>query len=154
MPLFWEVGCVGVEVSVEEETGEVRVERLVTLGDVGRAINPVMAEGQDLGGAMMGMGIALREELVYDGANLANGNLFEYRLPRTTDLPIVTSFLAERADGIGPWGAKGGGEASVNPIAPAIAQRGGGGGWRPDPTGSAHPRARVARPPGTERVGG
>ena len=120
LPLFWELGCLGVEVSVDEETGEVRVERLVTVGDVGRAVHPLMAEGQDVGGAMMGMGIALREELLYDGQTMINGNLWEYRVPRTTDMPEIRSFLAERADGIGPYGAKGGGEATVNPIAPAV----------------------------------
>jgi CO/xanthine dehydrogenase Mo-binding subunit len=51
---------------------------------------------------------------------MINGNLWEYRVPRTSDLPEVRSFLAERADGIGPYGAKGGGEAAVNPIAPAV----------------------------------
>jgi CO/xanthine dehydrogenase Mo-binding subunit len=107
-------------VAVDQETGEVRVERLVTVGDVGRAIHPLMAEGQDVGGAIMGMGIALREELLYDGQTMVNGNLWEYRVPRTTDVPEIRSFLAERADGIGPYGAKGGGEATVNPIAPAI----------------------------------
>lgn len=120
LPLFWEIGCLGVEVAVDEETGEVRVERLVTVGDIGRAIHPLMAEGQDVGGAIMGMGIALREELLYEGATMINGNLWEYRVPRTTDLPEIRSFLAERADGIGPYGAKGGGEATVNPIAPAV----------------------------------
>jgi CO/xanthine dehydrogenase Mo-binding subunit len=122
LPLFWEVGCLGVEVSVDTETGETRVDRLVTIGDVGCAVNPIMAEGQDIGGAIMGMGIGLREELVYEGETLVNGNLFDYRVPRTTDLPSeVTSILAERGDGVGPYGAKGGGEATVNPIAPAIA---------------------------------
>lgn len=121
LPLFWEVGVAGVEVSVDEDTGELRVERLVILGDVGCAVNPVLAEGQDIGGAMMGLGVATREELRYEGQTLVNGNLFDYRHPRTTDLPRVTSILAERRDGVGPYGAKGGGEASVNPVAPAIA---------------------------------
>lgn len=121
LPLFWEVGCVGVEVAVDEETGELRVTRLVTVGDVGRAVNPLLAEGQDVGGAMMGLGVATREELRYEGQTLANGTLYDYRVPRTTDLPEVTSLLAERRDGVGPYGAKGGGEASVNPVAPAIA---------------------------------
>ncbi len=49
MPPFWEIGCVGVEVSIDESTGELRVERLVTIGDVGCAINPQLVEGQDIG---------------------------------------------------------------------------------------------------------
>jgi CO/xanthine dehydrogenase Mo-binding subunit len=109
-----------VEVSVERDTGQVRVERIVTLGDVGRAIHPLLAEQQDIGGAIMGMGPALHEELHYVDQSMVNGNLWEYRLPRTTDLPEIEAILAERADGIGPYGAKGGGEASINPIGPAI----------------------------------
>jgi CO/xanthine dehydrogenase Mo-binding subunit len=121
MPPFWEIGCVGVEVSVDEETGEIRVERLVTVGDVGAAINPQLVEAQDLGAAMMGLGMATREELVYEDGNLMNGNLFEYRVPRTTDLPDYRSVVVERGDGVGVGGAKGGGEGSLNPVAAAIA---------------------------------
>ena len=121
MPPFWEIGCVGVEVSVDEETGEVRVERLVTVGDVGCAINPQLAEAQDIGAAIMGLGMATREELVYEGGNLMNPNLFDYRVPRTTDLPQLRTVLVERGDGVGVYGAKGGGEGALNPVASAIA---------------------------------
>jgi CO/xanthine dehydrogenase Mo-binding subunit len=121
MPPFWEIGCVGVEVSVDEETGVIRVEKLVTVGDVGCAINPQLVEGQDIGAAMMGLGMATREELVYEGGNLINGNLFDYRVPRTTDLPDLRPVIAERGDGVGLYGAKGGGEGSLNPVAAAIA---------------------------------
>jgi CO/xanthine dehydrogenase Mo-binding subunit len=121
MPPFYEIGCTGVEVSVDDETGQLRVERLVTVGDVGCAINPQLVEAQDLGAAMMGMGMATTEELVYEGGTLVTGNMFEYRVPRTTDLPEYHSILAERGDGIGPYGAKGGGEGAMNPVAAAIA---------------------------------
>ena len=121
MPPFWEIGCVGVEVSVDESTGEIRVEKLVTVGDVGCAINPQLVEGQDIGAAMMGLGMATREELIYENGNLMNGNLFDYRVPRTTDLPEIHSVIVERGDGVGLYGAKGGGEGSLNPVAAAIA---------------------------------
>jgi CO/xanthine dehydrogenase Mo-binding subunit len=121
MPPFYEIGCAGVEVSVEAETGLMTVERLVTVGDVGCAINPQMLEGQDLGAAMMGLGMATREELLYVDGNLVNGNMFEYRVPRTSDLPDYRSVLAERGDGVGPYGAKGGGEGALNPVAAALA---------------------------------
>lgn len=121
LPLFWESGLLGMEASVDAETGQIRVERMVTLGDVGRAVHPLMAESQDTGGAIMGLGVALREELLYDGQTLVNGNLYDYRVPRSTDLPPMTSFFAERADGLGPYGIKGAGEAAVNPVAPALA---------------------------------
>ena len=121
MPPFWEIGCVGVEVSVNESTGEVRVERMVTVGDVGCAINPQTAEAQDVGAAMMGLGMATREELVYQDGNLLNGNMFDYRVPRSTDLPELRTVLVERGDGVGVYGAKGGGEGALNPVAAAIA---------------------------------
>jgi CO/xanthine dehydrogenase Mo-binding subunit len=121
MPPFWEIGCVGVEVQVDEETGEIDVRRLVTVGDVGCAINPQLVESQDIGAATMGMGMALREELRYEGGNLVNGNLFDYRVPRTTDQPEFDSILVERGDGVGIYGAKGGGEGALNPVAAAIA---------------------------------
>ncbi len=121
LPLFWEVAALGLDVAVDDETGELDVRRLATVGDVGRAINPQLAEGQDQGAAMMGLGVALREELRYEDGALVNGNLYDYRYPRTTDMPEIRSTLAERADGIGPYGAKGGGEGSVNPVAPALA---------------------------------
>ena len=121
MPPFWEIGCVGVEVSVNEQTGEIKVEKLVTVGDVGCAINPQLVEGQDIGAAMMGLGMATREELIYEDGNLMNGNLFDYRVPRTTDLPEMRSVIVERGDGVGLYVAKGGGEVSLNPVAAAIA---------------------------------
>jgi CO/xanthine dehydrogenase Mo-binding subunit len=121
MPPFWEIGCVAVEVSVNEATGEIRVERLVTVGDIGCAINPQTAEAQDIGAAMMGLGMATREELVYQDGNLLNGNLFDYRVPRTTNLPELRTVLVERGDGVGVYGAKGGGEGALNPVAAAIA---------------------------------
>jgi CO/xanthine dehydrogenase Mo-binding subunit len=122
MPPFWEIGCVGVEVSVDEDTGVVTVERLVTVGDVGCAINPQLVESQDLGAAIMGLGMALGEELVYtEDGTLLGGGLVDYRVPRASDIPRVTSILAERGDGVGVYGAKGGGEGAVNPIAGAVA---------------------------------
>jgi CO/xanthine dehydrogenase Mo-binding subunit len=121
MPPFWEIGCVGVEVSVDQDTGEVRVETLATIGDVGNAINPQTAEAQDVGAAIMGMGMAMREELVYEDGNLLNGNLFDYRVPRSVDLPEMRTVLVERGDGVGLYGAKGGGEGALNPVAAGIA---------------------------------
>ena len=115
------MAAVGIDVTVDDETGGVHVNRLVTVGDIGRAVNPQLAEGQDIGAAMMGLGVATREELRYDDGSLQNGNLFEYRVPRASDLPAVHSILAERADGVGPYGLKGGGEGSLNPVAPALA---------------------------------
>ncbi|MYJ36769.1 MAG: xanthine dehydrogenase family protein, partial [Acidimicrobiaceae bacterium] len=122
LPPFWEIGAVGVEVSVDVATGEVTVEQLVTVGDVGYAVNPDLVKGQDLGAATQGLGIALWEEMVYDGEQLTNPNLVEYRVPRLRDTPRrITSVLAERGDGAGPYGAKGAGEGALNPVPAAVA---------------------------------
>ena len=122
LPPFWEIGAVGVEVAVDTATGEVTIEHLVTVGDVGHAVNPDLVKGQDLGAATQGLGIALWEEMVYDGEQLTNPNLIEYRVPRLRDTPRrITSVLAERGDGVGPYGAKGAGEGSLNPVPAAVA---------------------------------
>ncbi|MBI4483622.1 MAG: xanthine dehydrogenase family protein molybdopterin-binding subunit [Acidobacteria bacterium] len=121
LPVFWELGCLGVQVSVDEETGRVHLEKLAVVGDVGLAINPALAEGQDLGAATMGMGIGLYEELIYDGEQLVNNSLLDYRVPRFSDLPEELHLaLTENQDGVGPYGAKGGGEGSLNPISSAL----------------------------------
>jgi CO/xanthine dehydrogenase Mo-binding subunit len=69
----------------------------------------------------MGLGMALREELRYEDGELMNGDLFSYRVPRAGDIPPFEAILAQRGDGIGPYGAKGGGEGALNPVAAAIA---------------------------------
>src|SRR5690606_28184563 len=70
LPPVWELGMVGVEVSIREDTGRVTVEHLVTVGDVGFAINPALVEGHDVRAATQGLGGALFEQLVYDGRQL------------------------------------------------------------------------------------
>ncbi len=122
VPVFWEIGVVGVEIALDEETGSISLDSLVTIGDVGLAIHPAMTEGQDLGAATMGLGAGLFEELIYDGQQLMNGSMLEYRVPRFSDLARnVEMKLVQNRDGVGPYGAKGGGEGAVNPVAPCIA---------------------------------
>jgi len=122
LPVFWEAAATGVEISVDEDTGKITMEKLATVGDVGLAINPALAEGQDIGAATMGMGIGLFEELVYEGSQLMNGSILDYRLPRFSDLPKqIELHLVQNRDGVGPYGAKGGGEASLNSMAANIA---------------------------------
>ena len=122
LPPFWEVGTVGVTVSVDPDTGGVTIEHLATVGDVGFAINPALVEGQDLGAATQGLGAALFEELIYSGGQLENPNLVEYRVPLATDMAKrIDTMIAERGDGIGPYGAKGAGEGTLNPIGGAVA---------------------------------
>ncbi|MBO0829253.1 MAG: molybdopterin-dependent oxidoreductase [Streptosporangiales bacterium] len=122
LPVFWEIGMVGVAVGVDPDTGQVDVDQLVTVADVGFAINPAGVEGQDLGAAVQGIGGALSEELVYDGPQIANANMVEYRVPRMGDVPErYDSVIAQRRDGTGPYGAKGGGEGARIPVGGAVA---------------------------------
>jgi len=119
---FWEIGIGGARVSVDRETGAVTVHGYTTLTDAGRAINPAAVEGQDLGGAMMGLGPALFEGLAYDGGQLLNPTLVDYRVPRFDDLPDdLDAIVVEGGGGPGPHGAKGVAEGSIIPVAPAIA---------------------------------
>jgi CO/xanthine dehydrogenase Mo-binding subunit len=100
----------------------VRIEKLSTVGDVGFAINPELVHGQDLGAATMGLGAALREELIYEGDQLVNSNVVDYRVPRFKDQPReIDLMLAERRDGAGPYGAKGSGEGGGNTIGSSVA---------------------------------
>ena len=86
-----------------------------------KALNPSNVKGQEIGAATQGMGAALFEQLVYDGPQIANSNLIEYRVPRTTDIPtVIEGITVERQDGPGPYGSKGIGEGAITPFASAI----------------------------------
>ena len=120
-PLFWETGMGGAEIAVDIDTGEIRLEKYVTVADVGAAINPQQAEGQDEGAAIQGLGHTLFESLLYEGGQPLNANLVDYRVPRFSDLPQhFASVLIENRDGPGPYGAKGMGESGIVSIAPAV----------------------------------
>ncbi|MGH7928758.1 MAG: xanthine dehydrogenase family protein molybdopterin-binding subunit, partial [Candidatus Binatia bacterium] len=86
-PLFWETGMGGADVSLDKETGAITVHRYVTVADVGKAINPVQAEGQDEGATMQGLGHTLFESLHYENGQPLNANLIDYRVPRFNDVP-------------------------------------------------------------------
>ncbi|HEV8306298.1 MAG TPA: xanthine dehydrogenase family protein molybdopterin-binding subunit [Methylomirabilota bacterium] len=119
---FWEVGMAAAEVEVDAETGLVRVLRYVSVADIGRAINPRECHAQEEGGAMMGIGHTFFEQMVYDGGQLVNPSLIDYRVPGMGDVPDeYESILVENGDGPGPYGAKGIGESGLLPTAPAIA---------------------------------
>jgi len=120
-PLFWETGMGGAEIKVDFDTGEIQLEKYVTVADVGTAINPQQAEGQDEGAAIQGLGHTLFESLVYEQGQPLNANLVDYRVPRFTDLPRqFDSVLIENRDGPGPYGAKGMGESGIVSVAPAV----------------------------------
>jgi CO/xanthine dehydrogenase Mo-binding subunit len=122
-PVFWEVCIGGAEVTVDPDTGRVSVEKAVSVADVGKALNPRLVEGQEMGGTMQGIGNALHEEMLFDASGtLRNATLFEYHVPAIADMPKrFVSTIVENADGPGPYGAKGVGEGALAGVAAAIA---------------------------------
>jgi CO/xanthine dehydrogenase Mo-binding subunit len=109
------------EVEVDPGTGMVRILGYWTAHDVGRAINPMSCEGQIEGGTAMGIGLALSEELVIYGGQIAAPNLHDYGLPTAVDVPRIAVNLVETIDPRGPFGAKGVGEGGIIPPPAAIA---------------------------------
>jgi xanthine dehydrogenase molybdenum-binding subunit len=107
-------------VSVDMDTGEVAVERVVTAHDVGRAINPLSLTGQIEGGVVMGMGNALTEHYIEENGVPWTRHLGQYKMPGIKMTPAMESFIVEHAAADGPYGAKGVGEISSIPISPAI----------------------------------
>jgi CO/xanthine dehydrogenase Mo-binding subunit len=101
---------------VDVKLGTIRVLKVTTAHDVGRAINPTLIEGQIEGGVAQGLGMALMEEF-FPGKG---ENLHDYLIPSAGDVPPVESILIEAPSSIGPFGAKGIGEQAVIPTAPAI----------------------------------
>ncbi|MBZ0217120.1 MAG: molybdopterin-dependent oxidoreductase, partial [Fimbriimonadaceae bacterium] len=114
-------GAHAVEVSVDTETGEVRVLKSIAAHDVGQCINPAAVEGQIEGGTQNGQGYALSEEMLYEEGRLTTPSFSEYLMPTSMDMPKVKCILLESRSGIGPFGAKGIGEPALTPVAPAIA---------------------------------
>lgn len=111
----------GAEVEVDVRTGKVTVLDYVAAHDVGRAINPVMVEGQIIGGAVHGLGAALGEELIRAEGRVVNPAYINYAMPRAADLPPVRPFIVDGHDDAGPYGAKSVGEIPVIPPGAAIA---------------------------------
>ncbi len=114
-----------VDLSVDEETGEVTIHKYVVAQDVGFALNPTYIEGQIEGGVAQGLGQTLSEEIVYREGRVLNANLTDYKMPTALDVPRVESIIVEHPGLIGPYGAKGVGEPpNVEPpatVANAIA---------------------------------
>lgn len=101
-------------------TAEVRVTDFLALQDVGRVVNPQLAEGQVEGGVAQGIGFALLEEVAWREGRMANNRLSDYILPTTMDLPVIRVLFRETPWGYGPEGAKGLGELPMDGTAPAV----------------------------------
>ena len=110
-----------VMVDVDEPTGRVRVRRIVSAHDVGRALNPAAAEGQIHGGIHMGLGYALCEKLEVRDGQIVTATFMDYAMLKADDMPDIVVKLVESAEPEGPFGAKGLGESGVIPVSAAVA---------------------------------
>lgn len=109
------------DVEVDPDTGVITVHGFAIAQDAGFAINPLSVEGQMQGGVSQGLGLALWEEMVYNrDGQLLNGNLLDYRLPTTRDLPPIETIIVEVPSEEGPYGARIIGEPSIVPGMAAI----------------------------------
>ncbi|PYS07497.1 MAG: hypothetical protein DMG12_00200 [Acidobacteria bacterium] len=118
---FYMYATQAAEVAVDEETGRVRLIRMVAAHDVGKAINPLNCVAQIEGGLAMGIGAALHEELVIDDhGRVKNPSFLDYHLVTSLDLPKMETIIVECPDPNGPYGAKGLGEPGLAPTPAAI----------------------------------
>jgi aerobic carbon-monoxide dehydrogenase large subunit len=110
-------------VKVDSETGGITVERYLAAFDVGRAVNPMLVEGQIEGGVVQGLGGALLEEFVYDAeGSPLSVTLADYTMPTACEAPSIAVLLTEDAPSpLNPLGIKGAGEGGVNPVGAVIA---------------------------------
>ena len=116
-------GCHAAEVEVDPETGAVTVDGYWVMDDFGRVINPMLADGQVMGGVAQGIGQALMENIVYDpeSGQLLTGSLVDYALPRANDIPNMEIGYFEGAPTAkNPLGVKGAGEAGCVGAPPAV----------------------------------
>ena len=109
-----------VEVSVDEETGVVDVDKVWVAHDCGRALNRLTVEGQVQGSVWMGMGQAMSEETAYHDGLLVTANMLDYRVPTIQDSPPIEVSIIESNDPHGPFGAKEAGEGSLAAFLPAL----------------------------------
>ncbi|HEX6507854.1 MAG TPA: molybdopterin cofactor-binding domain-containing protein, partial [Chloroflexota bacterium] len=113
--------CACAEVDVNEETGILEVKKLTVAHDLGRALNPVICQGQIEGGMYMGYGEAVVEEQVFRKGLHKQPSLLEYKIPSSLDVPELVAMMVETIDAEGPFGAKEVGQGPLAPVIPAIA---------------------------------
>jgi 4-hydroxybenzoyl-CoA reductase subunit alpha len=119
-PCYSYSACV-VELTVDEETGEITLHDVWLAHDVGRALNPLLVEGQVEGSVYMGIGEALMEAQVFRKGLHKTPSMLEYKSPTTLETPEIHTILVETDDPEGPFGAKEAGQGPLLPVLPAIA---------------------------------
>jgi carbon-monoxide dehydrogenase large subunit len=118
---FYMYATQAAEIAVDEETGRVRLLRIVAAHDVGKAINPLNCVAQVEGGLAMGIGAALHEEMVVDDqGRVRNSSFLDYHLVTSLDVPEMETIIVECPQPDGPYGAKGLGEPGLAPTPAAI----------------------------------
>ncbi|HEY7540009.1 MAG TPA: xanthine dehydrogenase family protein molybdopterin-binding subunit [Methylomirabilota bacterium] len=118
----WSFGAGLAVVRVARETGQVRLERFVAVDDCGNAINPLLVDGQIVGGFAQGLGQTLLERIVYgEDGQLLTGTFMEYAIPRADDMPELIVDRTVTPSPLNPLGVKGVGEGSACVAPPAIA---------------------------------
>jgi CO/xanthine dehydrogenase Mo-binding subunit len=118
---FWMVSGVGAEVEVDTETGHVRIARLLNVCEIGKPINPKICESQISGAATMQLGFTMFEKMHFDGGQVTNASLADYKIPGFHDLPVIFENEAiEAYQSNGPFGGKGVGEVATFCVSPAI----------------------------------
>ncbi|MCF3936713.1 xanthine dehydrogenase family protein molybdopterin-binding subunit [Acuticoccus sp. M5D2P5] len=117
----WASGAALALVAIDPDTGAPSVEDLVWIDDAGRIVNPLLAEGQLVGGMAQAIGTLFMERIVYDeDGQLLTGSFMDYAMPRADDVPALTIAKRETWATTNPLGAKGVGEAGCIAIPPAI----------------------------------
>ena len=116
----WASGAILAEVSIDPETGVLTIDKITWVDDAGTVINPLLVQGQLIGGAAQGIGAATMECMVYTDGQLQTGSLMDYALPRADDMPPIHLFSQPTPSPANPLGVKGVGEAGCIGIPAAI----------------------------------
>jgi carbon-monoxide dehydrogenase large subunit len=121
--MVYPYGAHVVQVRLDAETGGIAIERYLVAYDVGRAVNPMLVEGQIVGGVAQGLGGALYEEFLYDDNGEPLSVTFaDYLLPTAREVPAIDVTVTEDAPSpLNPLGLKGAGEGGINPVGAALA---------------------------------
>lgn len=109
------------EVEVDPETGQVKLKKFISTHNTGTVLNPLMHQGQIEGGAVMGIGYALMEQLMIEDGKVATANFGDYKIPTIKDIPLLKTSVTENPRGSGPYNSMAIGETANIPVAAAIA---------------------------------
>jgi CO/xanthine dehydrogenase Mo-binding subunit len=121
--MVYPYGAHVVQLKIDPETGGVTIERYLVAFDVGRAVNPMLVEGQIAGGLAQGLGGALYEEFLYnDTGEPLSVTFADYLMPTAREVPAIAVMVSEDAPSpLNALGLKGAGEGGINPVGAAIA---------------------------------